>query len=176
MDDLRKELGIERRIVVSESIELSRQSVQGLLEAITTAYRSAKSKPVRLFYEKGEKLVVERLMPESSLNKDNPFLTAYQMVRQHAEVEIIEKDLDAMATVCAAATALAEKDITATMLVSGTRDSVDKWFTYGKIDAIFRLPFLEDPDCPEGFLFFCGSQSGKMVGQIEYAVACRMED
>ena len=175
MDDLRKELGIERRIVVSETHELTRQSVQGLCEAILGAYRASKNKPVRLFFEKGESLVVERLVPESEAQKDSAFLTPYQMVRQHADIEILEMEDSAVSSVCAAASLLAEKGFTATLLVAGTRKAVDAWFPHGKIDAILRLPFLEDPDCPDGVLVFCGSQAGNMLSQIEYAIVCRME-
>lgn len=175
MDELRNELGIERRVVISESVELPRQSVQALVETIDSVFRASKNRPIRILYEKGEPLIVERLVPESALKTDNEFLTAWQMIRQHAVVEILEGLDSPMAVVCRAATSLAEKGYTAMMLVASNRGDVDEWFSLGKIDAVFRLPFVEDPDCPDRCLIFCGSQAGTMIGNIEYAVVCRMD-
>lgn len=134
------------------------------------------NKPFRILYTKGEPLLVERLVPESS-TKESDFLTPWEMVRQHADVEIREVGDAPLVTMCKAATSLAEKGYAATMIVANDRDAVDAWFgDNGKIDAVLRLPFLEDPDCPPHSIIFCGSKTGEMVQHIEYAVLCRTRD
>ena len=175
MDELTKtELGIEQRVVAAEHIKLQRSTVLGLCEAIVQAYQG-QNKPVRLFYAKGEDLLIERLVPESQVQGDGQFVTAYQMVRQHAEVQILENESSPVEQLCKAAMSLAERDYEATMFVAASRAAMDKWFSIGRADLIFRIPLVEDPDCPPNFLILCGSQSGRMMSQIEYAVFCRME-
>jgi hypothetical protein len=144
-----------------------------LCEAIVGLFKRP-DKPTRILYTKGEGLLVERTVPESKVPEDSPFVTPYQMVRQHAEVEIIESGTPAE-MLCRAATAMAARDYQATMFIARSRDVVDRWFTDGRVDVILRLPFFEDTDCPEGFLVLAGSQTGVMMAQIEYAVLCRME-
>jgi len=172
--NLREELGIERRITVSESVEVPRPSVQSLLEVIKQLFASP-NKPIRFLYIKGEPLVVEKGVPESKLDEDNPFITAFQMVRQHAEVQIIEAEVKPLEQVCRAAIQLSEREYSPTMFVVSNREALDKWFTFGRAEHLFRIPVIEDPECPDDFLIMCGSQSGRMLSQIEYAVFCRME-
>lgn len=169
----RGELKLERRVAVSESVPLNRPTVQALCEAITSLFRG-RDKPIRILYTKGEGLLVEKMVPESLVPAESTFLTPYQMVRQHAEVEILES-LPPAQMLCRAAMALADKGHAPTLILSRDRDVVDRWFPEGRIDTILRLPFFEDLDCPEGYVVLAGSQTGEMLGQIEYAVMCKLE-
>jgi len=172
--DLRESLGIERRIAVSETVEIPRASVQSLLEVFKQLF-TGPDKPVRLLYAKGEPLVVEKAVPESVLEEDNHYITAFQMVRQHAEVKIIEAEVTPLEQLCRAAIILSEREHDPTMLVVNNREALDKWFVFGNPSHLFRIPVVEDPECREEFVIMCGSQSGRMMSQIEYAVFCRME-
>jgi hypothetical protein len=172
MDEtLRNELGIEKRVVASEFLEVPRQTVEGLCDVITSVFRE-KDKPVRMLYIKGQGLIVEKMVPESQVEEGS--FTPWQMVRQQAEIQIIESGSSPEAVLCQAAMLLAEKSHEVTLIISRSRDQVDSWFKIGKVDVILRVPFFEDTDTPENFLAICGSQSGKMIYQIEYAVICRM--
>jgi len=167
-------LSKESRVLVSERVAIPRPTIQGLFEAIRTAF-SMDHGVSRLQYTKGEPLIVERIIPASSVPKDSSFVTPYQMVRQHAEIEILEPTETPIEAVCKAMDLLAEEGYSPTYLVTLQRREVRQWFQAGRIDLLLRLPFAEDGECPEGLLFVCGSQSGPLMGQIEYAVACRME-
>jgi hypothetical protein len=169
----REDLNLERRVAVSEAVPLDRPTVQALCETITQLFKD-RNKPTRVLYTKGEGLLVEKTLPESQVPKDGEYVTPYQMVRQHADVEILES-MEPALMLCRATMALADKGHVPTALVSRDREAVDKWFTGGKIDVILRLPFFEDLDCPDGYVVLAGSQTGGMLGQIEYAVMCKME-
>jgi hypothetical protein len=173
---IRTDLGIDRRVVVSEEIPLPRETVQGLCEVIRSAFKGP-DKPVRILYTKGEALVVERTVTEKKAKAEDQFLTPWEMVRQHADVEIREVAEDPLRMMCQATTSLVDKGFVPTMLVASNRAEVDSWFGADvKLDAVLRLPFLEDADCPPHSILFCGSKTGEMVQHIEHAVLCRMRD
>ena len=167
-------LNQERKVLVSETLTIPRPTIQALLEVIKSAFRGEYGVS-RLQYTKGEPLVVERVVPTSQTGADSPFITPYQMVRQHSEIEILEPLDTPIEAVCKAMELLAEEGHSPTYLVTLQRVAVRKWFRAGRIDHLLRLPFAEDEECPEGLLFICGSKSGPLMSQIEYAVACRME-
>jgi hypothetical protein len=170
---MEENLQLERMVLISEAIPLTRPTVQGLCEAVKVAF-GGDIKPSRIQYSRGEDLIVERLVPESKAPQDSPFVTPYEYIRQHAEIEILEVSEDPFSAVCKAAMILAQKNHDATHLVTHSRLAVDEWFKLGQLEKILRLPIWEDIDCPSGLILFCGSRIGPMVGQIEYAVVCKM--
>lgn len=170
----REELGLERRVPVTEKVPLPRQTVPALIEAIEGIFRQ-KEKPTRILYEKGGPLIVEKLVAESAVPEDAEFITGYQMVRQFADTEILEAG-NPLEMLCQAAMRFAETDHEPSILLTRTKSKVEKWFPVGKVDKILRVPLVEDSDCPEGYLVFAGGRPGEtMLSQIEYAIFCKLE-
>lgn len=168
---LRNELGLERRVPVSEKVEILRPTIGGLLDTLRSLFRED-DKPFRILYTKGESLVVERLLPESKIPTDGPFVTPFQMIRQYAHVDVLEGG-SPYKTVFAAAKKLSDGGFEATMIVSHSKERVARWFD--GLDGVLRLPLFEDPDCPGDIVVLCGSKTGRLVSQIEAAVVCRIE-
>jgi hypothetical protein len=168
------DLGIEKKVVATEVIKLPRTTVQGLCEAIQIAFQG-NNKPSRILYTKGEGLIVERMIPQSEADEASEFVTPWEMIRQHAEVEVQESQETALRAICVAASKLADQGFAASMLVTSSKDEVHSWFgNNGRVDKVLRIPIIEDPDCPEKCVVICGSNTGEMVQHIEYAVICRM--
>jgi len=166
----------KKTVLATENIPIPRQTVAGLVEVLQAVFSDrTRGKPVRVLYTKGEELQVERSVTKSEFPED-PFLTPYEMIRQHAELEILEAGKDQMAMSCKAAQRIGEEGYDLKSIVCRNKEEITAWFPQEfKIQHIFRVPVYEDPDCPEGCLFFCGSRVSEMIRDIEYAVLCRME-
>jgi hypothetical protein len=166
----------KKTVLVAETVPIPRQTVSGLIETLQAVFSSRSAgKPVRVLYNKGEDLLVERMVLASDL-PDNPFLTPYEMIRQHSELEILEMGGGPVVGSCKAAQRIGEEGYELKNIVCHNVREVESWFSSElQIRHVFRVPIHEDPDCPEGCIFFCGSRVSEMIRDIEYAVLCRME-
>lgn len=169
------ELREKRRVRVTEKIPISRPTVTGLIETFQTAFRG-KDKPVRVLYCKGEDLLIERaVLQDADKEEDSGFLTPYQMIRQHAELEIQEILEDPLMAACIAVQELRKSGVPLTFIVVMSMDSVRGWLPR-EIDLsdLLGVEVFVDPDAPEDCVFFCGSQVSPMIRDIEKAICCRM--
>jgi len=165
---------------VSESLDLPRHTVPALLEVLEGVFRS-EDKPSRVLYTRGEPLLVERnvLVPEEG---EDFFLTPYEMVRQHADLEIWPEsggDRSPVLNVLHAVQSL-RNNTDLTFLVCSSRRGLDGWIANGASDPIvigktLGVSVLEDPDCPPGCVFICGSRRSSMIRDVEYSIMVRME-
>jgi len=162
-------------VTVSETVPLVRNTVEGLIETIQEAFAAKGSKPFRIVYAKNEPLVIDRRV-RKELAGDGVLVSAYQMVRQHTDIDIQEPDSSALRTVALAVQALSVKDAVLVCLVSNNMFDTYEWFD-SKIrpEKMINTKLIEDPECPENCLFVCGSKSGTSIKDIEYAILCRMD-
>lgn len=168
------ELGIEAKVLVSEAVDLPRPSIQALMDAIQTQFRRP-NRPVRMFYQKGDPLLFERLVPRSTAS-ESEFVTPWEMVRQHTDLRLMGRSEVPLVDVFSAVLKCVSEGYSPTMFLAPDRDQFDQWFPQGRPDAAFQIPLLEDPDCPADSYILCGSSLGPMIGQIEFAVIVRMGD
>ena len=167
----------KRRVLVTEAIPIPRPTIQALLEVLRDAFRGP-FKVEKLRYIRGdETVIVERLIPEDREEQpDDGFLTAYQMVKQHADLEVQEPTDAPLEAVAKAIQSLTSRRLKLTMFVVENRDLVREWIGRDfRIEDIWQVPLVEDPDAHDQGLFVCGSRTGDMVQDIEAAVFCRME-
>jgi hypothetical protein len=168
----------KRRVLVTEVVHIPRPTVQGLIEAFRDVFRSP-FRVERMRYTRGDEgLVVERLIPEDQVasRADSAFLSAYQMVKQHADMEVQEPVAAPVEAIARAVQSLSSRNIKLTMFVVESREAARAWVGKDlRIEDIWQVPLVEDPDALERGLFVCGSRSGNMVQDIESAVFCRME-
>jgi hypothetical protein len=165
-----------QRVLVTEVIPIPRPTVQGLLEVFRDAFRGP-FKVERLRYSRGDAgVVVERLMPVEEGDPSSEFLTAYQMVKQHADLEIQEPADSPLESIAKAIQSLTSRRLKFTMFVAESRHAVRAWTGRDlRIEDIWQIPVVEDPEAHDRGIFVCGSSSGTMVQDIEAAVFCRME-
>lgn len=132
-----------------------------------------------MVYVRGEEhLQVERMVPEDRMPEgdDDQFLTAYQMVKQHADLEVQEPVDAPLEAVARAVQSLTSRKYHLTMFVVENREAIRAWLGRDlRIEDIWQVPLVEDPDAHERGLFVCGARTGTMVRDIEAAVFCRME-
>ena len=168
------ELQERRKVIVTEEIPIPRQTVTGLMETFQAAF-TGKYKPTRLLYTKGGPLVVERSLLTTDIEEDDPFLTPYQMIRQHADLEIQETISNSLLACCTAMQEVRRQGFDLTCAVCRTVEEVRTWLPEEvQLDKAFGVELLSDPDCPEGCLFFCGSETSPMIRDIEKSILCRM--
>ena len=162
------------KIRVTQSIPIARQTVPGLLETFRAAF-SGKNRPVRILYTKGEDLVVERATLDPEEDIEGPFITPYQIIRQHAEIEMRAFDRNALITACSAVQDLRQSKYELTFIVC--RDPIELAQIPGGLSLVdvFGVEILYDPECPEGLVFFCGSSTSSMISDIEKVMICKME-
>jgi hypothetical protein len=172
----------QRLIPVTEERAIQRSTVPGLLEAFRDAFQHP-YKVEMLLYRRGEStFTVERLVPESAQpGKEGgddgmeQFLTPFQMIRQHAELEIQEPYDVLLEALGRAVQSLTTRGFKLTMFVC-----LDKALVRGmgrdlRIEDIWQVPLHEDPDATENGVFVVGSKSGPNIRDIETAVMCRIE-
>jgi hypothetical protein len=135
---------------------------------------SGKDKPIRLLYTKGEDLVVERSSLASE-EADDPFVTPYQMIRQHAELEILESANTPLLTASLAVQEVRRQGFELTAIVCRTVKEIQAWLPDELNSShVFGAEVFVDPDCPEEHVFFCGSGLSSMIRDIEKSILCRM--
>ena len=162
------------RVRVTESLPISRPTVNGLVEAFQDAFRG-KDKPVRVLYTKGEDLLVERSVLATGGEEDATFVTPYQMIRQHADLEIQEIVDSSLLACCIAVQELQNHRTPATFLVAQDMEQLSAWLPKNiRIERLFGVQLFIDPEAPEDCLFFCGSQISPMIKDVEKAICCRM--
>ena len=162
------------KVLVTERVSLPRATVRALLDAITAAFRS-EHRVVSLVYRRGDPLVVERMVPSSEVQDLPDLMTPFQLVRQYADVEEISGG-DPLSVVATACQRISDKKATVSSLVCGSRREVQKWAEPYRLEDIFRLPLLEDPESPEGMLLICGSQTGDAMVDVDTAFFVQMEE
>ena len=171
------ELLKKTKIRVTESIPLPRQTVSGLMDALTAVFEG-KDKPVKVLYRKGQDLVIERtrFTSEDDPNLDSdPFLTPYQMIRQHSEIEVQEIVSNPLEAVCFGAQDLRKQGYELTSIVTRDQVELQDWIgSVVQLGQLFGVDLLYDPECPSNLVFFCGSTVSSMIRDIEKAIACRM--
>lgn len=162
-------------VTVSESVPLHRNTVEGLIDTIKEVFSvgDAGSKPTRIVYCKNEPLIVDRRVRQELAS--NGMVSAYQMIRQHSDIQIVEDSDNPVRTVAKASQDLSNKDIRLVCLVVNNRMDCYQWFDSElQPEKVLNTKIIEDPECPEDCLFLCGSKSGQSVKDIEYSILCRM--
>ena len=160
-------------VTVSETVELRRNTVEGLIDTIKEVFADKDSKPVRLVYNKNEPLIVDRRIRKELAGAT--MLTSYQMVRQHSEIDIIDSVEDPVRTLAKAAQSLSQKRAKTICIVVNNKFTAYAWFDSElRPEKMLNTAIVEDPECPEDCLFLCGSSSGFSVKDIEYSVLLRM--
>lgn len=163
----------KHRVLVTETVPISRPTVTGLLETFHIALKG-RNKPVRILYTKGEDLLVERTILKEEDEETN-LLTPYQMVRQHAELEIRETLDNSLLACCLSAQELRDAGHPLTFIVTSNSSALSAWLPKGVfLDTMFGVQIFFDADTPEDCLFFCGSSVSPMIRDIEKAICCRM--
>jgi hypothetical protein len=167
------ELKEKRKVRVTESLPILRPTVTGLMETFEAAFRG-RNKPVRLLYSKGEDLLIERTVFQEE-DLEDPFLTPYQMVRQHADLEIQEVIENALLACCVAVQELRDDNVPLQFIVTSSLEEMKAWIPEGiDFSKLFGVEVFVDADAPEGALFFCGSSVSPMIRDVEKAICCRM--
>ncbi len=173
------ELKARRRVVVSESVPLPRQTVQSLIATITGLFE-AKDKPIKLLYQKGKDLEIEvaRLIDESDeVQLDSGLFTPFQVIRQHCELDFVERDVEgSLVTLCNMLAQVRKRAPILSGIVVQTETLLSDWLGNLSIPEVFGIPVYVDPDAPKGVVFVCSSSSGSMIRDFEQAVACAVQE
>lgn len=163
---------------MTEERAIPKSTVPSLLEAFRAAFDSP-FKVERIAYERGKStFTVERLVPEDSVTPEDlgsEFLTAYQMIRQHSDLEIQEAVDDPLEAVARAVQTLTARGYKLTMFVCEDRNQLRDWIRRDlRVEDIWQVPLIEDPDAHDAGIFVAGSKAGALVREIEAAVFCRI--
>lgn len=160
-------------VTVSETVPLRRNTVEGLIDTIKEVFSDKDRKPVRLVYNKNEPLIVDRRI-RKELAGDS-MVTAYQMVRQHSDIEIVETSADPVRTLAKAAQSLSQKLAKTVCIVVNNKFTAYAWFDSElRPERMLNTIIIEDPECPDDCLFLCGSTTGMSVKDIEFSILLRM--
>lgn len=167
-----------RMVMVTEERPLPRSTVPAFLDAVREAF-AGPFKIERLVYERGRPgFTVERSVPEASLGAVEPssaYLTAYQMVRQHADLDVQELGVNTLESLARAVQSLAHRGFRLTMFVCESKDAVRSWMPGDlRLEDVWGVPVLEDPEARERGVFVVGSRVGPTIREIEGAVLCRL--
>lgn len=164
---------MDKYTTVSETIPLEKSTVGCLLDTLRTVF-SSKNKPIRVVYAKDEPLTVDRRVRKEMVGES--MVSAYQMVRQHSDISIIEDVSDPVMCLCKAAQDLHNSGSKTICIVANNKFDVYKWFHKAlRPEGILGVGIVEDSDCPEDCVFICSSKTGTMVRDIEKSVLIRME-
>lgn len=167
------ELQPRRKVVVSQTVPLPRNTVPALISTIETLF-TAKDRPTRMLYQKGEDLLVEipKLIDEDPDARESGLLTPYQVVRQHCEVDIFDADQDdALRTFCAMITQLRKTCPIVSGVVVSSEQLLARWLTGINVEAVFGVTVYVDPDAPKNVVFLCGSTRSALIRDFENTVA-----
>jgi hypothetical protein len=169
------DLSKARRVRVSETRPIDRPTVTGLMEAFEDAFRG-RDKPVRVLYTKGEDLIVERSVVSADPDPgEGSFATPYQMVRQHADLEIQESIDSSLLACCLAVQELRRQKTPVTFVVVQDKEQLSTWLPKGvHLGELFGADLFVDPEAPDACVFFCGSLASPMIKDVEKAICCRM--
>jgi hypothetical protein len=164
-------------VTVSETIPLRRNTVEGLIDTIKEVFSSKEgfSKPSRIVYNKNEPLIVDRRVRQE-LAGEGVTVSAYQMVRQHTDIDIAEESDNPLRSLALASQGLSNRDVKIICLVVNNKSDAYSWFDKVlRPEKILNTKIIEDPECPENCIFVCGSKNGASIKDIEYTVLCRTE-
>lgn len=164
-------------VLVSESVELSRPSREGLMETFDKVFSTNKKMRItRMLYDRGEPLLVERRVPKDAVAaSEGIFTTPFEMLRNYGDIEIQESGKSASQKTVTAAQTLANSGYVATLVICQSREQIREWSKGFVVWEALRLEVFEDLDVPDGLFFLCGSRTGPMLQHIEYAVGIRVE-
>jgi len=154
--------------------------VPGLFEAFRDAFQDP-IKVEKLVYERGKpSFTVERLVPEATLRASEDqaqFITPFQMIRQHAELEIQEPQDSVLEAISRAVQTITTHGAKLTMFVCETKEMARASLGRDlRIEDIWQVPLHEDPDSHEAGIFVVGSKSGPLIRDIEFAILCRVPE
>lgn len=162
-------------VTVSETIPLTRNTVEGLMETLQEVFSNKESKPFRVVYSKNEPLVVDRRV-RSEIAGQGITVSAYEMVRQHSEIEIVDESSNPIRCLAKAAQTMSNRDAKLVCLVTNNKFEAYAWFDKEiRPEKMLNTTLVEDPDCPDSCLFICASKSGSSIKDIEYSTLCRMD-
>lgn len=162
-------------VTVSETIPLPRNTVEGLIDTLKEVFSSKEAKPFRVVYSKNEPLIVDRRIRQE-LAGGGISVSAYEMVRQHTDIEIIEQTENPIRMLAKASQSLSNKDCKLICIIANNKFEAYSWFDSEiRPEKMLNTLFVEDPECPEECLFLCASKSGSSIKDIEYSILCRMD-
>ena len=178
------------RVLTSEVYEIPKNAsgkttIHELVASMRVVFAADRPRVERMLYERGRPLLVERFGPPRSdgAGEETPdvldaFLTPYQMVRQHADLDVQEDAFFPLEALARAAQSLAERDCTPSMLVCRRGSDVRTWtkaLAGLRVEDIWQIPLIEDPEVDPERVYLAGSASGrKMIRDITAAVQCSM--
>jgi len=167
-------------VPTTEERAIPRNNVGVLFEAFREAFLGP-HKVERLVYVRGRPtFTVERLVPADTLAEGGEglpdFLTPFQMIRQHADLEIQEPIGAPLEAISRAVQSLTSRGLKLTMFVCESKDVVRAWLGRDlRIEDIWQVPLHEDPDAHESGVFVVGSKEGVLIRDIEAAILCRLD-
>ena len=167
-------------VPTTEERAIPRNNVGALIEAFRDSF-AGPHKVERLVYVRGKPtFTVERLVPADSLPEaeadGSDFLTPFQMIRQHADLEIQEPIGAPLEAIGRAVQSLTSRGLKLTMFVCESKDIVRSWLGRDlRIEDIWQVPLHEDPDAHEAGVFVVGSKEGALIRDIEAAILCRVD-
>lgn len=159
-----------KKYLVTEKIQIPRQTVQSLLEVLESVLRK-KPSPQKIVYMKGEGLYVERMVLKEF--EEESFVTPYQVIRQFSEVIISERSDSVYKDLLTANISLSEKGCKTSCLVVFDKFSLPQSLDLSKA---LQVPIIEDKDCPENCIFVCGSTVDDSIDNIEYSILLRRDN
>ena len=171
-------------VLQTETIALPKRTQAALLNTISAAFQVPRIE--RIAYVREDMTVtIERYVPQRSDESGSDpelttgLLTAWQMVRQHADLDVLPclGDTHLVAVARAAARLHRQHSVPVTMLITSSREIADLWVhPAGEFDlsVVFGVPLVLDADAPADGVIVAGSRISDMVKDIEAAVFCRM--
>ena len=160
-----EELERLKKYVVSEKVDIPRKTVQGLLEVLQETLKQRPS-PQKIVYTRGEShLYVEKLVTREF--DAETLATPYESIRQYAELSVLDPSVSIYQNIYLANVLLSENSCTTTFAVVFNKNNLTMPHT--ELAKALQVPILEDADCPEDFLFICGSSIDDTIGSVEWA-------
>lgn len=164
------------RVLVSRRVPVPSKTVSGLLGVLEQVL-SAKNKPTRILYKRGEDLYVEALELTDRRPEDGGFVTPYQMVRQHCDLTVTDLQYlpakEPLHTFCDQVVEVRKSAPLFTAVVVPARETLTRWLPVD-VSLVFGVPVLVDPEAPDNSVIFCASSVGDLVADFEAAVMLRL--
>lgn len=161
-------------VVVADTVSIDKQTIGSLVDSVRRAFRG-EFRPISISWTKGEDLQVERRVPSDTAT-ESPFLTPWEMVRQHSEMDVwVSEGEQPLYIMSKAAQKLVSDGNRVTAVLVQNSDKLEEWFSDIRVEMVMQVPLLVDPECPEGILCLCASTIGTLLGHVERSIVIRME-
>jgi hypothetical protein len=161
----------ESRVLVGEKLDLPTQTVAGLFEVLQKVFQQ-KDRPIRIQYVRGEPLLVERMVSRAGASES--MLSPYEMVRNHAELRVLDTAHSALEGLARASAEL--RGTLSCIVVRDVAEFVASFPPGLNPGKVLHVPIHEDSNCPADLFFVCASSTGRMLLEVDEAVACYLED